>query len=116
MARCQSGNEMSRAFFAYLLRCADNSYYVGHTDDLERRFGEHREGGYCRYTEVRRPVELIWSQEFTSRYEALTAERQIKSWSRSKKESLAKGDFGSLKEGAKKKDWESYRRRRELSR
>ena len=61
---------MGRPFFAYMLRCADGSYDVGHTDDLEKRLFEHNEGGKCAYTESRRPLLLIWSQEFPSREEA----------------------------------------------
>ena len=98
-----------------MLRCADGSHYVGHTDNLERRIGEHEEGGKCAYTETRRPVHLIWSQEFSSREEAPAAELQIKNWSRAKKEALAGGNFEGLSLAAKKKDWQSYRRRRERS-
>jgi tRNA/rRNA methyltransferase len=104
---------MAEPFFAYLLRCADGSYYVGHTDDLERRVGEHNTGESCAYTTTRRPVELIWCQEFYSRAEALAAEFQIKRWSRAKKEALARGDFNSLSLAAKKKDWDSYRQRKQ---
>jgi predicted GIY-YIG superfamily endonuclease len=105
--------EMGRPFFAYMLRCADGSYYVGHTDDLERRVLEHAEGGKCAYTESRRPVQLVWSQEFASREEAVAAEMQIKDWSRAKKQALISGDFAALSRAAKKKDWTSYRRRRQ---
>jgi hypothetical protein len=62
---------LSRPFFTYMLQCADGSYYVGHTDDLEKRLAEHEEGRKCAYTETRRPVQLRWSQEFASRAEAL---------------------------------------------
>jgi predicted GIY-YIG superfamily endonuclease len=57
---------MGRPFFVYMLQCANKSYYVGHTDDLERRVLEHHEGGKCAYTETRRPVQLTWSQEFAT--------------------------------------------------
>jgi tRNA/rRNA methyltransferase len=56
-------------------------------------------------------VELIWSQEFYSREEALAAEFQIKGWSRAKKEALARGDFKALGLAAKK-DWKAYRERK----
>ncbi len=68
-------------FWTYILRCADGSYYTGHTDNLERRFGQHQSGGIPGYTHTRRPVSLLWSQDFGSRQEALTAERRIKGWS-----------------------------------
>ena len=102
---------MGRQFFAYLLRCADDSYYVGHTDELTRRLQEHREGGRCAYTTTRRPVTLVWSEEFPTRGQAKQAEARIKRWNRAKKEALARGDFASLRLAARK-DWAAYRRRR----
>jgi predicted GIY-YIG superfamily endonuclease len=104
---------MGRPFFAYMLQCADKSYYVGHTDYLEKRLGGHKDGGKCAYTELRRPVRLIWSQEFATRSEALAAELRIKNWNRAKKEALARGDFDQLSKAAKKKDWAAYRQRRQ---
>jgi predicted GIY-YIG superfamily endonuclease len=106
---------MGRPFFAYMLRCADDSYYVGHSDDLEKRVLEHSEGGKCSYTESRRPVQLIWSQEFSTREEALAAELQIKKWSRAKKRALASGDWKALSQAAKKGNWAGYRQRRQKS-
>lgn len=84
-------------FHAYLLRCADGSYYVGHTDDLERRLAQHQAGEIPGYTHDRRPVELIWSEAFASRDEALAAEQQIKGWSRAKKEALVAGDWDRVR-------------------
>ena len=76
-----SDHTMGRPFFAYLLRCADESYYVGHTDELTRRLQEHQEGGGCAYTTTRRPVTLVWSEEFATRELAKEAETRIKGWS-----------------------------------
>ncbi|GLR47850.1 TrmH family RNA methyltransferase [Sphingomonas astaxanthinifaciens] len=76
-----------------MLRCADGSYYVGHSDDLTARVAQHRSGEVEGYTSSRLPVELVWSQEFTTRDEALEAERRIKGWSRAKKEALIAGDW-----------------------
>ncbi len=84
------------SFWLYLLRCADGSYYVGHTDDLEKRLAQHREGEIAGYTAQRRPVELVFSQDFTSREDALAMERQIKGWSRAKKEALIRRDWGEV--------------------
>ena len=81
------------AFFAYIVKCADGHYYTGHTDDLERRIAQHHAGGYCDFTSRRRPVTYIWSQAFATRIEGLEAERQIKAWSRAKKEALIRGDW-----------------------
>ena len=84
------------SFYAYMLRCADGSYYVGHTDDLEARVGAHQSGLIPGYTQKRRPLQLVWSQDFHSREEALAAERQIKGWSRAKKEALIRGDWDAV--------------------
>ena len=83
-------------FWTYILRCADGSYYVGHTDDLERRVAQHAEGSFCGYTAERRPITLVYAEEFDSRDEAFRRERQIKGWSRAKKEALMKGDWEAL--------------------
>jgi len=83
-------------FHAYMLRCSDGRYYVGHTDDLEARIGAHQSGTLDEYTQSRRPVELVWSQEFASRDEAFAAERQIKGWTRAKKEALVRGDWDGV--------------------
>jgi len=76
------------SFYTYILRCVDYSYYVGHTDDLERRIAQHDAGEIPGYTEGRRPVRLVFVQELPTREEALAAERQLKGWSRAKKEAL----------------------------
>jgi len=88
------------SFFTYMLRCADKSYYVGHTDDLEKRIAEHHEGTYPGYTRHRRPVTQVWSQDFASRDEALAAERQIKGWARAKKEALIRSDWKTIQQHA----------------
>jgi len=76
--------------FVYMLRCKDGSYYVGSTrTSLERRVVEHNEGRYPGYTKSRRPVELVWWQEFQQITDSIAAERRIKGWSRAKKEALA---------------------------
>jgi predicted GIY-YIG superfamily endonuclease len=79
-----------------MLRCPDASYYVGHTDDLGKRLGMHEAGTLGGYTSTRRPVLIVWSQEFTTREEALASERQIKGWNRAKKEALIRGDWAEI--------------------
>lgn len=91
------------AFWVYLLRCADGSYYAGHTDDLERRLAQHEHGGFDGYTASRKPLQLAYSQELPSREDALAAEQQIKRWSRRKKEALIRGGGTALKVAAKKR-------------
>jgi putative endonuclease len=81
----------------YILRCADGSYYTGTArSGLERRVAEHNAGVYAGYTAERRPVTLVFSQWFDRITDAIAAERQVKGWSRAKKEALIRGDFESL--------------------
>jgi predicted GIY-YIG superfamily endonuclease len=80
-------------FYVYILKCKDGSYYTGHTDDIDKRINEHVRGETPSYTSKRLPVTLVYMQEFPSRYEALVAERQIKSWGRNKKEALIKQNW-----------------------
>lgn len=84
------------AFWAYMIRCADGSYYTGHTDDLETRVAQHHAGQGGGYTAKRLPVELVWAADFPSREEALAAEIRIKNWSRAKKEGLIAGDWNKV--------------------
>jgi tRNA/rRNA methyltransferase len=85
------------SFYVYIFRCADGSYYVGHTDDLEKRLAAHQSGEIAGYTYSRRPVHLVFHEEFPSREDAFLRERQLKGWSRRKKEALVRGDWDSLK-------------------
>ncbi|HBR70987.1 TPA: GIY-YIG nuclease family protein [Candidatus Dependentiae bacterium] len=75
-------------FYLYILKCNDESYYIGHTEDLEKRVSEHNMGLYKCYTFNRRPLKLVYAEKFTSRLEVLAAERKIKKWTRQKKERL----------------------------
>jgi len=85
------------SFYVYILRCADGSYYVGHTEDLEKRIAEHYSGLVPGYTHNRRPVRLVFADAFPSREQALERERQVKGWSRAKKEALIKSNWERLK-------------------
>jgi predicted GIY-YIG superfamily endonuclease len=80
-------------FWVYILRCADLSYYTGHTDNLEHRIAQHSSGQHRGYTSKRLPVVLVWSQSFVTRQEALDSEMQIKGWGRKKKEAMIQGDW-----------------------
>ena len=90
-------------FWVYMLQCADGSYYVGHTDDLERRLAQHETGESGGYTATRRPVRGVFTQEFPSRLEALAAELQVKGWSRKKKEALTRSDWAAVKRLAQRR-------------
>jgi putative endonuclease len=85
-----------KAFWVYILECVDKSYYTGHTDDLEKRLYEHEQNFFKCYTSKRLPVRLVYSCEFETREDALARERQIKGWSRRKKEALIAGDWSNL--------------------
>ncbi|HUL07942.1 MAG TPA: GIY-YIG nuclease family protein [Candidatus Acidoferrum sp.] len=91
--------------FVYVLRCRDGSYYVGSArgdwNALERRVNEHNAGTYGGYTSSRRPLELVFNQEFQRITDAIAAERQIKGWSRAKKEALIRGDWAAVSQLAR---------------
>ncbi|MCI4589048.1 TrmJ/YjtD family RNA methyltransferase [Sphingobium sp. BYY-5] len=89
------------SFWIYILRCSDGSYYTGHTDDLERRIAQHQMGELPGYTHDRRPVELVFSETFTDRIDVLERERQVKDWSRKKKEALIRGDWNAVADAAR---------------
>jgi putative endonuclease len=81
-------------FYVYILKCSDGTYYTGCTNDLYRRLNEHQSGASATaYTASRRPVELVWNEEVGTLGETLFHERQIKGWSRAKKEALIQNDF-----------------------
>jgi putative endonuclease len=82
--------------YVYLLRCGDDSLYVGETSDLAAREQCHNEGRGGKYTAQRRPVRIVYAEEHGSKEEALRRERQIKRWSQQKKELLVQGDGGGL--------------------
>jgi putative endonuclease len=83
-------------FWVYLLRCADGSYYAGHTDNLEGRLWQHDQGICCEWTRRRRPVEPVWCEAVPTRDEAIAFERRIKGWTRAKKEALIAGDWNRI--------------------
>jgi putative endonuclease len=86
----------------YILECADGSYYVGSTTDLERRVWEHNEGLGAKYTARRRPVKLVYAAEFATIAEAYEREKQVQGWGRAKREALIRGDYAVLPELARK--------------
>ena len=80
-------------FWAYMLHCRGGAFYIGHTDNLEYRIGQHQSGLIAGYTPEHLPVTLVWSQDFPTRQAAKEAERRIKGWSRAKKTALIRGDW-----------------------
>ena len=102
-------NEVSA--YLYILRCVDGSYYVGTTrDDLEKRIAEDQAGAYGGYTARRRPVVLFFQQRFDRIEDAASAERQVKSWHREKKEALIRGDLAALHSLSRRRPGHASRR------
>lgn len=92
--------------FVYMLRCAGGAFYVGsyRGDDLSVRIGEHNSGHrVSAWTYRRRPVDLVWSEHFPSIKDAVACERQIKGWSRAKKQALIVGDYAEISRLARSK-------------
>lgn len=89
--------KLMKKYYVYLLRCSDNLLYTGVTNNLERRFEEHNKGlNKSCFTYDRRPVELIFNQEFNQIEQAIYFEKKIKKWSSKKKWALAKGNYDML--------------------
>lgn len=87
--------------WVYILKCADGSYYTGCITNLAQRIAQHEGGVFQGYTASRRPVKLVWYGETNDIRNAIATERQIKNWTRAKKEALISGDFQLLHELAK---------------
>jgi len=85
------------AFWTYMLHCSGGAFYVGHTDNLEHRIGQHQAGQIPGFTRDRLPVTLVWSESFSDRIDALEMERRIKGWSRVKKMALIRGDWADIR-------------------
>ena len=95
---------MDRRLFVYIVKCKDDSYYTGLTNNVEKRVVEHNSGlDENSYTYSRRSVKLLYSQEFSDMNQAIRFEKQVKSWSKAKKEALIEGDFEKLVKLSNKK-------------
>ena len=82
-------------FFFYILRCSDNSLYCGQTNNLQKRILEHNSHNSksAKYTKVRLPVKLVYSEKFLTLHQAMKREWEVKKLSKAKKEALIKGDI-----------------------
>ena len=84
-------------YYVYILKCSDNSYYTGITNNVNKRFKEHQFGNKeDSYTFKRRPLVMVFYQEFNDVLQAIYFEKKIKGWSRAKKEALISGNFDML--------------------
>ena len=84
-------------YFVYILRCADKSLYIGHAEDVEARIERHNRGEGAAFTRRHLPVSVAFSECHASRREAVARERQLKRWTRAKKEALIAGDLALLR-------------------
>jgi putative endonuclease len=87
--------------WTYILECADGSFYVGSTIDLEQRLWQHNEGLGAEYTKRRRPVRLAWAADFARVDEAYAYEKRIQGWRRAKRLALIEGREDDLPELAR---------------
>ena len=88
--------------FTYILRCADDSYYIGSTRDLEHRVWQHSTGHGSAYTSRRLPVTLVFAQEFDRIDDAYALEKRMQGWSRRKREAVIEGRLNDLPALSKK--------------
>jgi len=101
---------MSTGAYLYILLCADGKYYVGTTrKSLEERLGEHNAGLHGGFAAARRPVTMVFAQHFEIITDAVAAERQVKGWSRAKKEAMINGEWNRLPELARRRSQHSTR-------
>jgi len=88
---------MQPFFYVYILKCNDDTYYTGITNDVFRRLNEHQSGKYFgSYTYFRLPVELVYYESFTDPETAIHFEKKIKKWSKAKKEALINEAYHKL--------------------
>ncbi len=93
-----------KIYYVYIVKFADNTYYTGFTSNLENRIEQHQQGKYKdSYTFKRKPIEIVFYCEFSNVEMAIETEKQLKKWSRIKKEALIKGEHEKLPNLAKKK-------------
>ena len=98
-----------KALYVYILECSDDSYYIGVTNDVGRRYIEHSKGLHeTSYTFKRRPLKLVFCKQFKSPLKAIKFEKQIKGWGRAKKEALISDDLVLLHELSKCKNETSH--------
>ena len=85
-------------YFVYILKCADDSFYIGVTNNLDIRLSQHETGlDINSYTYNKRPFVLVYHESYIDINQAILREKQLKGWSRKKKEALIDGDIELLK-------------------
>lgn len=91
-------------WFVYILACSNHSYYIGHTHDLSARLSLHQHKKGAQHTAQNTPSAILYHESFTTELLAIRRERQLKRWSRAKKEALIAGDKDRLHELGKSRD------------
>ena len=81
-------------YFVYILRTSKNTLYIGQTNNLEKRLKEHKgkSGRSAKYVKYYDSVELIYSEKYPTRSDAMKREAELKKWSKTKKEALVTGE------------------------
>ena len=79
------------SYSTYIILCDNNKYYVGHSKDPDSRLMRHKARDGAKFTKQNKPVKILCKQEFKTELEAIRREKQIKGWSREKKENLING-------------------------
>ena len=86
-----------KSYYVYIVECSDKSYYIGITNSMERRLEQHNsEKNKTAYTFSKRPVKLVWIESYTDVNLAIEKEKQLKGWSRKKKQALIAEDWDKL--------------------
>lgn len=91
-------NRTIMSYYVYILRTSSNTLYIGQTNNLERRLKEHESGNSksAKYTRYFTSVEVVYSEIYKTRKEAMLREIELKKWSKKKKEALISGNVDSL--------------------
>ena len=98
--------------YCYILLCANEKYYTGSTNDIDRRLKEHQSGNGANFTKNNLPVQLVYCQEFERVEQAFRREKQIQGWSRAKKEAMIRSDFNELHKLAECKNETHFKNRK----
>jgi len=80
-------------YYIYVLLTEQNTYYCGYTNDVEARFQKHLSGQGAKYTKSHKPIKIVYTQDFSTKSDAMKAEKKFKSLSRQDKEKIIKGDM-----------------------
>jgi len=95
---------MFMTWFVYIVKCSNGSYYTGHTQNLVKRLDHHLAGTGAQHTRQFQPSEIVFHESFQTEADSINREKQIKGWSRAKKEALIRHDLSRLKHLSQRHD------------